>query len=150
MSTRIPNNPHGTAVSYAYTVKANGKIVGTLQGFNPSANRPLERVRELQNEEIDCVEIVPGRTDFTISVDRLETYDNAMMQALGYATVEDISRITDPILITEELRNALGRVRKIEYHNCWVTSWSKTVTEGTITVRENVNMWCETIRVAQQ
>lgn len=145
MSTRIPNTR--TAVSYAYTIKANGVPIGTLQGFNPSANRTLERVREILNEEVDTVEIVPGRTEFTITVDRLETYEKAMMDALGFASFEDISKVTDPILIVEEIRGPQGQTRRIEYQRCWVQTWSKTIREGTITVTENVTLWPERIAV---
>jgi len=147
MSTRIPNTR--TAVSYAYTIKANGIILGTLQGINPSANRNLERIREILNTELDTFEIVPGRTDFTITVDRLETYDKSMMKALGFATFEDLSKITDPIQIVEELRNSTGKTRKIEYQNCWVQTWSKTIREGTITITESVTLFPERIRISE-
>lgn len=147
MSTRIPNTR--SVVSYAYTVKANGVVIGTLQNFSTTANRRLERVRELMNEEIDTFEIVPGRTDFTITLGRLETYDKQMMKALGYTTFEDLSKITDPITIVEEMRSNVGKVRKIEYQNCWVSSWSKTIAEGTVTVTENVSLDVERIRVSE-
>ena len=71
--TRIPNTT--TVASYAYTVKANGSVIGTVQGFNPSANRNLERVREILNEIDDVVEngpdyigiiINPSHRDFEV------------------------------------------------------------------------------------
>ena len=141
MSTRIPNVK--TVVSYSYTVKANGKAIGTLQGFNPSANRNLERVREIMGNDAaqDTFEIVPGRTEFTISIDRFETYDKAMMQALGYASLEDVSVVTEPISITEVVRDKAGMSRIIEYQDCWIQSWAKTIREGTITVTETVTLW---------
>jgi hypothetical protein len=82
MSTSIPNTK--TVVSYSYTVlDAQSKAIGTLQGFNPSASRALERVREIMNEVADTKEIVPGRTDFTISLDRLEMYNSGMVKDTG-------------------------------------------------------------------
>jgi len=149
--TRIPNTT--TVVSYAYTVKANGSIIGTLQGFTPSANRNLERVREILNEVEDIVEIAPGRTDFQVTVDRLETYNESMVEALGFSAFEDISQITDPIQIVEELRGpvALGNpTRTIVYERCWIQSWTKTIREGTVTVTENVTLWPERIISTRQ
>jgi hypothetical protein len=143
--TRIPNTK--SVVSYAYTVKANGTKVGTLQGFNPSANRNLERVREIMNEEVDTVEIVPGRTDFTISVDRFETYDAAVMQALGYAEFDTLDKIVDSIDIVEEIQGPNGLKRTIGYLQCWVNSVNKTVREGTITVSESVTLWPTKIQI---
>ena len=140
-STRIPNVK--TVVSYAYTISANGVNIGTLQGFNPSANRNLERVREIlgNDSSIDTFEIVPGRTEFTISIDRIETYNAAMMKALGFTAFEDISVVTDPIQILETVRDKAGNTRSIEYKDCWIQSWNKTIREGTITVTESVTLW---------
>jgi hypothetical protein len=144
--TLIPTS--NTVVSYAYTVLAGNKKIGTLQGFDPSANRMLDRVREIMNEDADIVEIVPGRTDFTLSIDRLETYNAAMMDALGYASFEDISEITDPIQIVETITGPVSKgspKRTIVYQNCWVQTWSKTIREGTVTVTERVALWPERI-----
>ena len=147
-STRIPHTK--ATVSYGYTISANGVPIGTLQGFNPTQNRPLDRVREIMNEIDDIVEIVPGRTDLTIAIDRLETYDKNFFEALGYATYEDLSQITTPILIMEEIRNPVtGAGRKIQYQDCWFTSWGKTIREGTITVTETVSVFPTRIRVSK-
>ena len=148
MSTRIPNTR--TVVSYAYTVTdSKGNPIGTLQGFSPSSNRPLERVREIMNEELDTFEIVPGRTDFSIQLDRLETYDKQMMKALGFTTFEDLSKITDPITIIELMTSNVGKIRKIEYQDCSVSNWSKTIREGTVTVTESVTLQPTRIRVSE-
>jgi len=100
--TRIPNSK--TVVSYAYTIKVNGTPIGTLQGFNPGADRKLERIREIMNEIDDTKEIVPGRTDYTISINRLETYDADMLQALGLPRLATLHELTDPIDIIEEIK----------------------------------------------
>ena len=42
--TRIPNSK--TVVSYAYTIKVNGTPIGTLQGFNPGADRKLKELEK--------------------------------------------------------------------------------------------------------
>jgi hypothetical protein len=149
--TRIPNTT--TVASYAYTVKANGDVIGTLQGFNPTANRTLERIREIMNTLEDIVEIIPGRTEFSITLDRLETYNKSMMEALGFSTFEDISKVTDPIQIVEEVRGPVSSgpsTRIITYERCWIQSWGKTIREGTITVTENVTLWPERIITSRQ
>ena len=142
--TLIPNTQ--SVVSYAYTIKANGVEIGTLQGFNPSANRNLERVREILNTLEDTFEIVPGRSDFSITIDRIETYTSNVVKALGYNIFgESIAQIRDPISIVEQITGPNGESRQILYDRCWIRSWSKNVTEGTVTVRENVTLEVERI-----
>lgn len=143
--TRIPDTK--SAVSYAYTIKINGTAVGTLQGFTPTSNRLLDRVREIMNEEADIKEIVPGRSEFTITIDRLETYDTAMMKALGYGTILTIDQIQTPFEIVEQLTGPLGQTRVLSYQRCWVQNISKTIREGTITVSETVTIWPERIEI---
>ena len=146
--TRIPHTK--ATVSYGYTISANGIPIGTVQGFNPSMTRPLERVRELMNEIDDIVEIVPGRTDIQLTMDRFETYAQNLLEAMGFATYEDLSQITTPILIQEEIRDPVtGAGRKIQYQDVWFNTWGKTVTEGKITVTENVTAYPTRIRVSK-
>ena len=142
--TIIPNTQ--STVSYAYTIRANGVVIGTLQGFNPSANRQLERVREIQNTLEDTFEIVPGRSDFKITIDRIETYNKNVIGALGYNIFdESIAQIRDPITIVEQVTGPNGESRQIVYDRCWIGSWSKTIQEGTSTVKENASLECERI-----
>lgn len=142
--TIIPNTQ--SVVSYAYTIKANGVEIGTLQGFNPSANRQVERVREIRNTLEDTFEIVPGRSEFKITIDRVETYNKNVISALGYNIFgESIAQIRDPVTIVEQITGPNGESRQIVYDRCWLTSWSKSVVEGTITVKENVNIEVERI-----
>lgn len=144
--TRIPNTK--SVVSYAYTIKVNGIPIGTLQGFNPSENRALERVREIQNELIDTVEIVPGRTDFTITIDRLETYEKDLLRALGLPKTATISQLIDSFDIVEEIQGPTAAQRRvISYNGCWINNKNKTVREGTITVTENATIWVTSINV---
>lgn len=136
-----------STLSYMYTVQgAAGNVIGNIQGFSPSANRTLERVRELRGDASgqanDTVEIVPGRTDFQITVDRFETYDSSLVGALqGPSRPLDISQQDTAFDITETVRDASGQTRTIYYQQCWIQSWSKTIREGTITVAENVTVW---------
>ena len=144
---RIPRT--NTVVSYAYTVKANGVKVGTLQGFNPSYNRGLYRVREIMGDThtYDTVEIIPNRGEITLRITRLELYASSIMQNLGFAYNEDLSQITDPITIVEELKSGTGQIRTIEYVDCWAANWTKQIQEGTVTVNEDVELWPTRIEV---
>lgn len=142
--TVIPNTQ--TVVSYAYTIKANGVEIGTLQGFNPTANRTVERVREILNTLEDTFEIVPGRSEFRITIDRIETYNKNVILALGYNIFgESIAQIRDPITIVEQILGPNGESRQIVYDRCWITSWSKTIQEGQITTKENATLEVERI-----
>lgn len=139
--TRIPES--NTVVSYAYTIKVAGKAIGTLQGFTPSSDRQVERVREIMNEVADTVEIVPGRSNFRVSIDRLETYDASLMEALGFDGFTDISQVTTPFQIVEEIRGPIGkggRRRVIVYDGCWISNSQKTVREGQTTVTETATV----------
>ena len=140
--TQIPNT--NTVVSYAYTIKSQGGVpIGTLQGFTPSANRALDRVRQIMNEVDDTKEIVPGRTDFSITIDRLETYEESMMEAFGFDGITDISQIVDGFIIQEVISGPISKgskKRTIVYDGCWIQNISKTVREGTITVSESVTL----------
>lgn len=139
--TRIPNTT--TTVSYAYTIKAAGKPIGTLQGFTPSANRQLDRVREIMNVIEDVVEITPGRSEFSITIDRLETYAESMMEALGFDGFTDLSQVIDGFQIVEEIRGPVargGKRRVIVYDGCWIQNITKTIREGTTTVSESVTV----------
>ncbi len=136
--TRVPKSK--SVVSYAYSVYANGIVIGNLQSFNPSQNRMLDRVREIMDEEADIVEIVPGRGEIVLTVDRLELYDKPMMKALGYDA--DISKIVDPIQIRETITDpSTNKTRVVTYVDCWIQNQSKTIREGSITVTETATLW---------
>ena len=140
MSTQIPNRK--TVVSYSYTIQVGGKTVGTLQGFSPTMNRPLERIRELRADmgDQDTFELVPGRTEISATIDRLETYDSNLMTTLGVTGVTGITNATNSFDIVEIVADTLGNERVIFYQDCWVESWSKQVREGTVTVTENATI----------
>lgn len=145
--TQVPVT--STVVSYAYTISVNGKPIGTIQGFNPTSTRTTERIHEIQNVHKDTVEIVPGRTEIKITIDRMEIYTQHVVEALGLNPFEEgIVQITQPIDIIETLRDYTGVAKRTTtYANCWISSWAKQITEGTVTVKENVTVECESIHI---
>lgn len=150
-----------TVVSYTYTVTGAGKAkIATLQGFNPSYNRTLERVRELGNVDVDMLEIVPGRGEFTISLDRLETYSDNFATAIGL-TGAHVGGIGDgssgvipsnqkiPFTVVETIKSSVtGKARTVTYNDCWIQSYAKTVREGTVLVAENMVIWPTSVNVS--
>lgn len=142
--TAVPNTQ--TVVSYSYTIKANGKKIGTLQSFSPDQTRTLERIRELANNTEPMFEILPGRTEFTITCDRFELYIANMIEALGYdITSGSIDNIRDPVQIVEQWIGPTGRRRSVVYDRCWIQSLRKTVREGTASVSETATLWPERV-----
>lgn len=134
-----------TVASYAYLVKARGVPVGTLQGFDPSANRELQRIREIKHLAAglipDTLEIVPGRTENTINIEKLETYAQNMMEAFGFDTFETPEWQATPFDIVEELRDGNGRLIRVNhYEGCWIQTLGKSIREGTITVTETMTV----------
>ena len=146
--TKIPLTT--SVVSYAYTLMAGASVIGTLQGFNPSSNRTLERVRQLMAETQDILEIVPGRTESTISIDRIETYTDTAMEALGFGPEDTLDMIEVPFNIVETIISPTGKKRTVIYEDCWVNSVAKTVREGTITVSESITLWPTKIKISRQ
>ena len=135
-----------TAVYYSYDVLVNWQKVGILQKFSASSNRTLERIREIANSSTDTVEIIPGRTERTIDIDRFETYSKNLIMALGYEPA-DIGDLNAPITIVEVMHKPDGGKRQIIYQDCWPQSWSKSITVGTTTITENVKLEVTNITV---
>jgi len=149
MAVIVPNTK--TVVSYSYSITVGGTQIGTLQGFNPSSTRTLERIREINYSgpgSSDTYEIVPGRSEFKITLDRIEIYKKSLMEALGIDALEDLTQIQNSIDITESRTDFTGKTRSIKYMGCWIGSWGKNITEGTLTVKENVTMEVERISVS--
>lgn len=147
MSTRIPQSI--STVSYGYTINSDGKPIGTLQGFNPSMNRTLERVRQLKASDTeDTFELLPGRTELSITVDKLELYASTLVdELLQTPNTSLLVNDTRTFNIEETIKNtgistpgATGGTlitKTVTYHDCRIQSYTKRVQEGTVTVTEN-------------
>jgi len=135
----LPPAETSSVVYYAYDVKIDGKNVGTLQNFSPTSNRALERIREIAHSAVDTIEITPGRTDSSITIEKLELYNKSLIEALGYdpSGVADLESSFD---IIEVMHRPDGTKRTIIYDRCWVETYGKTVNLTTISVTENVTV----------
>lgn len=134
-----------TTVHYQYIVKMGDKSVGTIQRFNPTSERTLQRIREIMGDvHGDTVEIAKGRTDSQITVERFEVNKESLMDILAPGEeLVDIGQITKPITIVEIMTgtNIPGGRRVIEYQDCEPKSWSKTISVDTVVVSESVTFW---------
>lgn len=161
MSTAIPKTE--TVVSYAYKIfydkiGTTNTPIGNLQGFSPSYNRAIDRIRQLGGAD-DTIETLPGRTDITISIDRLELYDESLLNSLrdehlpsgeGGQVNAGLENDVEPFNIMEYVVNPnTGVERVISYQKCLIQSYSKTIREGTITVVENAVVQPTSVAVSE-
>lgn len=153
MSTKIPKTT--TVVSYAYELEIDGETIGTLQGFNPSQTRELQRIRAIDFELFDdTFEIAPGRTDLTITVEKLEVYKESLLSYInsGVMPAEGIVQMIRPFNIIETIAdpgNTKRPAKIVVYRDCWISNYSKSVKEGTITVLEQAQIMVRAITMAQ-
>jgi len=94
--------------SHAVTIKVGGITVGMIQSWAPNQARPTMPVYEINAATLgDMLERVPMNiTGTTISVNRVDLYNNRMEQAWG--PVFDINMLTDqanPFVIKERWQN---------------------------------------------
>jgi len=129
-----------TEVYYSYEIKANGVKIGTLQRFNPSQTRTADRLREIANNGGAIIEIVPGITDFEITIAKSKIYTEAATDAFGY-DVKTLQDIVDPIDIVEKSYHPDGTVKTYTWKDCWITRYGKTVAVGTTINAEDITLW---------
>jgi len=142
----VPTEGQST-VHYQYTIMMNGQKVGTIQRFNPSSERDLVRIHQIMNDEQDTVEIAMGRTATQITVERFETNQSALLDAIGMESYDDISDITVPIEIVEKMiKPGNEKPRILHYVKCVPKSWSKSISVDQITVTESVTFWVTSVK----
>jgi len=139
-----------TTSTFSYDVLANGKKIGNLQSFAPSHNKTLVRVRQIASSYAgETVEIVPGVTDHQITISVLELYREKTLAALGYSgvTFASIEDLKDPIDIQEKVTKPSGDTVIVNYQDCWVQNFSKSIAVGNAIVTDNVTVYVTRIRV---
>lgn len=140
-----------SAVWWAYTISVNGLAIGSLQNFAPTSTKTIERVREILFDSGNkVVDIVPGLTDITATLERIQLFSSNLFQAIGrdLVTIEDMN---DPFDILETLNrpgSAGGAPVRIIYANCLFSEFGKTITVGTTFVVERATVQISTIRKA--
>jgi hypothetical protein len=139
----IPNT--AAQVFYTYEIRVNGKKVGMIEEFRPSTNRGHERLREIANNGGKIVEIVPGVSDYEITLSHIHLHRSSFLQALGYDIV-DLQDIKDPIEIVEIAHAPDGTTDKVVYGKCWVQRADKTVSTKSTHIVESATVWPTEIR----
>lgn len=124
-------------------------ILGRVQSFNPSQNKALEKIFEINTASGgEAVEIVPGGipTD-EISLDRIDIYPVPFLNAFGGLEANNLRSQNHPFTITEIIFDPkdIKRTMMIEYINCYLTDFSDPIDisdggSGPITVSGSVQV----------
>lgn len=96
-------------VFYAYSIYAGGKEIGHIQNLRTSFSQAITTYRGIDPDPMDLeanTELVPGHTDIILSIDRLETYSQNILEALGYEVgIRALLQNVIPFEIHEELES---------------------------------------------
>jgi len=143
-------------VWYAYSISLQGVNVGTLRTFNPTQTRTFEYVREIATNGGHIFEGVPGVTDYTIRLEKVRLYENELFNNFGIST-KDIQNQVRALDITEEIHRPANIQNKdvsdpsgkaiqsdsvtiLNYKDCWITDWGKSVSTTAVTIVENMTV----------
>jgi hypothetical protein len=139
----IPNT--AAQVHYSYELRTNGLRIGMVETFTPDQTRTLERLREIANNGGVIVEIVPGVSEYTLTLEHVHLYKKSLIKALGYDIV-NIQDIKDPIDIVEIANNPDGTKDKTVYGKCWIQRSGKTVATTKTYVTDSITLWPTEVR----
>jgi len=135
--------------AFSYSVLFNGNEVGNFQSFTPSSSRALTRVRALAQGSIagECLEIVEGVTDHTISVTALELYRKEVLEFMGYSNFASIEDLKDPIDIREVRTDPNGVDSVLDWQGCKINTYSRAgITVGGNVITATAAFWVTRVR----
>lgn len=137
----MPNLPWSRhAVWYAHDIRVNGRIVGSLQSIGSEFRQNLERIRELfENTGTRVREMVPGNTDISLRVERIQLYRTPLFKALGYE-VYSLEQFKHKFDVVERQYWPDGTVIQTVYHDCMLATYGKTISNATIHVAERADV----------
>ena len=126
----MPINPPNTLVrtSHAITIRANGLTVGVIQTWNPSQNRGITPIYEINSETSgEPIEKVPGNVGgLTIGVSRYDLYKRRMEAAFGTPDVEMLGDHNNPFQVRESWRYPDGTIEARLFMGCWMSNVGRT------------------------
>jgi len=151
---RLPKTD--SEVWYSYEITIDGVQVGTLRSFNPTQTRTVDIIREIATNGGQIKEIVPGVTDYTIRLEKVRLYNKALFDHFGIVT-KDIQNQVRALDIKEAIHFPLdvpndsitgppgsadgnAGVAYLNYEDCWITDWGKTIATGAITNVETMTV----------
>ena len=153
----IPNTAH--TVFYAYTIIGNGIEIGSFEKFDSNFTRSHERIREiLHRRGPQTKEIIWGGTDISITLTKVELYDEPMLEAFGLSifTIEDFNQVVDIVEVLHipenpgspeipPVPNAERGTRSVTYKDCVPTTVTKSIDTTSAKVAENMTLECRTV-----
>lgn len=152
---RLPQTD--SEVWYSYEITINSVHVGTLRSFNPTQTRTVDIIREIATNGGEIKEIVPGVTDYTVRLEKVRLYNKTMFDHFGIVT-KDVQNQVRALDIKEAIHYPRMDVKNTEvtgppgadtenagvaylnYEDCWITDWGKTITTGAITNVETMTV----------
>jgi len=151
---RLPKTD--SEVWYSYEITIDGVQVGTLRSFNPSQTRTVDIIREIATNGGQIKEIVPGVTDYSIRLEKVRLYNKTLLDHFGIVS-RDIQNQVRALDIKEAIHLPQNIVNNqvsgppgaadgnagivyVNYEDCWITDWGKTITLGSITNVENMTV----------
>jgi len=113
-----------TKVYHGFGVVVGSKFIGSIQSWQPASyDRTLTPVRELSPATFGRhVDLVPGvGGDPTISMTRIEIWEDELEKALGLSTQEWIDLVSQdkPFKVMEVWYKGKALYRMWEYVGCW-------------------------------
>lgn len=136
--------------SHALTIKANGKTVGLINGWNPKMGRTASHVFEVGTDNSgNPVEIVPGNiSGLSVDVSRFDAYLKRMEEAFGTPDLVMLTRQNQPFDVIEswampadisftvgvgssaqkpQQSSPFSDSERFIYSGCWFTSIGRTL-----------------------
>ena len=151
------NTDQRTVVSTSISILNNEmQNIGYISQLGDSANRNVTRIRHLNHEDAGrVVETVLSPEDRTLSVSGFALYnvdfDGSVVQRIGGSSTRkkmaSLEEQSIPFMIVQKEVHPVSKEETITtYHDCMLTSHSKTSNIGTATISESANIlvgWVE-------
>lgn len=143
----IPDS-NKVVISTSIDIIVGGLVVGTIESFNVSTSRPVQRIRELRSEKPGQVlEMVPSPADSNINVTGFMVYDAGkqhLFQRISGADGQsyiDLQSQNTPFDIVEKYTHpGTNTEYEVIYKGCWLDNYSKTQNIGTAAVSETASI----------
>jgi len=136
-------------ISTSIDIVVGQNKVGVVESFNPTYNRPVQRVRELNSETAGrTLEIAPSPEEFSINITGFMLYSSGqqhLFQRIAGTDGEEyisLSSQQEPFDIIETYTHPANNKLTFEvvYKGCWLTNYSKTQNIGTAIVAESATV----------
>lgn len=128
------NYPPHTLVrtAHALTIKAAGKVVGLINGWNPSQGRTITPIFEVgEDDSGNPQECMPGNiTGLTVGINRYDIYTQRMEEAFGTPDLVMLTRQSEPFDVMEKwivFTPSGPSEERFIYSGCWFNSLGRNI-----------------------